>query len=251
MSVEGRIFKFESMGAVDGPGLRFIVFMQGCKMRCAYCHNPESWNLDEGEVMTSDEVLAKASRYKTYWNDKGGITVSGGEPLVQIDFLLDFFEKAKAKGFNTCVDTSGGPFTFEEPFFSKFKKLMEVTDLFMLDIKQIDDEKHRNLVGQSNKNIIEMAKYLSDSGKKMWIRHVLVPGYTDSEEDLVKLGEFISTLKTVRRFEILPYHALAIPKYDQLGIKYRLRDVVMPSGEEQDRAVRLTGADKYQGFRED
>ena len=216
--IKGRIHSVESFGSADGPGVRYIVFLKGCNMRCQYCHNPDTWAKDGGELMTPEEVLKKALRYKTYWKEKGGITVSGGEALLQIDFVTELFRLAKEKGVNTCLDTSGNPFSLEEPFKSKFDELMKYTDLFMLDIKHMDDAAHRKLTGQTNQNILEMAAYLSDHGKAMWIRHVLVPGITTEEDELYRLRSFLDTLKTVERVEVLPYHTLGVFKWKELGI---------------------------------
>ena len=180
----GNIHSIETFGSADGPGVRYLIFLKGCNMRCKYCHNPDTWAKTECETKSAEEILQQALRYKRYWGKKGGITVSGGEALLQIDFLIELFTLAKEKGVNTCLDTSGNPFTREDPFYSKFEKLMEVTDLFMLDIKEIDDEEHKKLTGQTNKNILDMATCLSDHGKHMWIRHVLVPGITDDEGQL-------------------------------------------------------------------
>lgn len=198
----GRVHSVESFGSADGPGVRYIVFLKGCNMRCKYCHNPDTWakcgENDGAKLMTPQEVLKTAMRYKAYWKQTGGITVSGGEALLQIDFVTELFKLAKEKGVNTCLDTSGNPFTVEEPFFGKFNELMKYTDLFMLDIKHIDDEEHKKLTGQTNKNILDMAQYLSKNGKKMWIRHVLVPGITTDERYLKQLREFIDTLKRLK-----------------------------------------------------
>ena len=263
----GYIHSTESFGAVDGPGIRFVVFLQGCKMRCKYCHNPETWNLvadysrlysedlgeaereelakrieentkmlkDKGiklEASTPEDVLKQALRYKPYWKGDGGITVSGGEALLQIDFLIEFFKLAKAEGIHTAIDTAGNPFTREEPFFSKFRELMKVTDLFILDIKQIEDQKHRDLTGFTNANILDLAQYLSEQGKHMWIRHVLVPGITTDEEDLRKTDAFIRTLKTVDKVEVLPYHKLGIQEWERLGIPYQLEGIDPPTAEQ-------------------
>ncbi len=263
----GYIHSTESFGAVDGPGIRFVVFLQGCKMRCKYCHNPETWNLvadysrlysedlsetereelakkieentkmlkDKGiklEARTPEDVLKQALRYKPYWKGDGGITVSGGEALLQIDFLIEFFKLAKAEGVHTAVDTAGNPFTREEPFFSKFQELMKVTDLFILDIKQIEDQKHRELTGFTNANILDLAQYLSEQGKHMWIRHVLVPGITTDEADLRKTDEFIRTLQTVDKVEVLPYHKLGIQEWERLGIPYQLEGIDPPTSEQ-------------------
>lgn len=239
---KGRIHSVESFGSADGPGVRYIVFLKGCNMRCQYCHNPDTWAKDGGELMTPEEVLKKALRYKTYWKEKGGITVSGGEALLQIDFVTELFRLAKEKGVNTCLDTSGNPFSLEEPFKSKFDELMKYTDLFMLDIKHIDDAAHRKLTGQTNQNILEMAAYLSDHGKAMWIRHVLVSGITTEEDELYRLRSFLDTLKTVERVEVLPYHTLGVFKWKELGIPYQLEGVDPPTKEQIDRAKEILGA---------
>ena len=240
--IKGRIHSVESFGSADGPGVRYIVFLKGCNMRCQYCHNPDTWAKDGGELMTPEEVLKKALRYKTYWKEKGGITVSGGEALLQIDFVTELFRLAKEKGVNTCLDTSGNPFSLEEPFKSKFDELMKYTDLFMLDIKHMDDAAHRKLTGQTNQNILEMAAYLSDHGKAMWIRHVLVPGITIEEDELHRLRSFLDTLKTVERVEVLPYHTLGVFKWKELGIPYQLEGVDPPTKEQIDRAKEILGA---------
>ena len=240
--IKGRIHSVESFGSADGPSVRYIVFLKGCNMRCQYCHNPDTWAKDGGELMTPEEVLKKALRYKTYWKEKGGITVSGGEALLQIDFVTELFRLAKEKGVNTCLDTSGNPFSLEEPFKSKFDELMKYTDLFMLDIKHMDDAAHRKLTGQTNQNILEMAAYLSDHGKAMWIRHVLVPGITTEEDELYRLRSFLDTLKTVERVEVLPYHTLGVFKWKELGIPYQLEGVDPPTKEQIDRAKEILGA---------
>lgn len=236
----GNIHSLESFGSADGPGVRYIIFLRGCNMRCKYCHNPDTWAKKDGNMlMTADEVLQKALRYKNYWKNNGGITVSGGEALLQIDFLIELFRKAKEKGIHTTLDTSGNPFTRENPFFEKFNVLMKYTDLFMLDIKHIDDECHKKLTGCSNKNILDMANYLSDNNKDMWIRHVLVPGITDSKEQLTNLKEFISTLNSVKKVEILPYHTLGVFKWEELGIPYGLENVNPPTKEQIEEAKQI------------
>ncbi len=212
-------------------------------MRCQFCHNPDTWTTKDAKIYTAEELIAQALKYKSYWGTKGGLTVSGGEPLLQLDFLITLFTLAKEKGIHTCLDTSGAPFTREEPFYSKFQKLMEVTDLVMLDIKQIDDKQHQILTGRSNANILAMATELSRMGKAMWIRHVLVPGGSDKDEYLYRLADFIHTLKTVERVEILPYHTLGTFKYEQLGIAYPLKGVEPPTPERIQNARRILGAD--------
>lgn len=232
----GYIHSIETFGSVDGPGVRFIVFMQGCPMRCQYCHNPDSWKPRIGQEMTADELLEKALRYRSYWGDEGGITVSGGEALMQIDFVTELFEKAHAMGINTCLDTSAQPFTRNEPWMGKFERLMAATDTVLLDIKHIDSEEHRKLTRFGNDNIIDCARYLSDIQKPVWIRHVLVPGITDNDEYLNRLADFLSTLNNIERIDVLPYHTLGIFKYEKLGIDYPLADVPTPSAERIENA---------------
>ena len=232
----GHIHSTESFGAADGPGVRFIVFMQGCHMRCRYCHNPDTWKMDGGDEVTADEILKRALRFKPYWGKDGGITISGGEPLLQIDFVIELFKKAKELGINTCIDTAGNPFTKEEPFFSKFEELMKYTDLLLLDLKEINPARHKDLTGFDNSNIIEMAKYLSEINKPVWIRHVLVPEHSDFDEDLDALGDFIDTLSNVDRVEILPYHTLGKFKWENLGIPNTLESISPPSAERIENA---------------
>ena len=221
---KGFVHSVESFGSVDGPGIRFLIFLQGCPMRCQFCHNPDSWKTGIGEERTADELLDQAERFRAYWGDNGGITVSGGEALLQIDFLLELFEKAKQRGIGTCLDTSAQLFTRKSPFFEKFERLMELTDTVLLDIKHIDDEEHRKLTRHSNANIQDCARYLSEIDKPVWIRHVLIPGITDKDEYLVRLRDFLSTLHNIERIEVLPYHTLGVYKYEKLGIDYPLKD---------------------------
>lgn len=238
----GYIHSIETFGSVDGPGVRFIVFMQGCPMRCQYCHNPDSWKTRVGEQTTTDELLEKALRYRSYWGDKGGITVSGGEALMQMEFVTELFEKAHAMGINTCLDTSAQPFTRKSPWFDNFQKLMAVTDTILLDIKHIDDEEHRKLTRFSNENILDCARYLSEIAKPVWIRHVLVPGITDVDAYLHRLHDFLSTLKNIERIDVLPYHTLGTFKYEKLGIEYPLADVPTPTKERVDNARKILNA---------
>ena len=240
-NIIGNIHSIESFGAADGPGVRYIIFLKGCHMRCQYCHNPDTWAKMGGQQQTPAQVLAKAMRYKNYWKKNGGITVSGGEALLQIDFVTELFKLAKAKGVNTCLDTSGNPFTREEPFFSKFNELMQYTDLYLLDIKHMNPEMHMKLTGQPNANILDMATYLSENGKHMWIRQVLVPGITDDEQQLKALKAFTDTLHTVDRIELLPYHTLGVFKWKELGIPYKLEGVDPPTKEQLEHAKEIVG----------
>ncbi len=205
-------------------------------MRCQFCHNPDSWRLGVGEEYTADNLLDKAERFRSYWGDKGGITVSGGEALMQIDFLIELFEKAHQRGINTCLDTSAQPFTRKGFFFEKFQRLMTVTDTVLLDIKHIDEEEHRKLTRHSNQNILDCARYLSEIGKPVWIRHVLIPGITDKDEYLLRLRDFLKTLGNIRRIDVLPYHTMGIYKYEKLGIAYPLEGVNPPSQDRIDNA---------------
>lgn len=246
--VTGNIHSLESFGSVDGPGVRFVVFVQGCRMRCQFCHNPDTWKTDDNQIVTPDELLEKALRYRGYWGAEGGITVSGGEPLLQMDFMLEFFRKAKAEGVHTVIDTAGNPFTREEPFFSQFQELMKYTDLLLLDIKEIDSDKHKKLTGFDNANILDMAQYLSEIGKPVWIRHVLVPERSDFDEDLVRLDAFLKTLSNVQRVEVLPYHTLGVFKWKELGRAYPLEGIDPPPKERVENANRLLHTEDYKGY---
>ncbi len=247
--MQGYIHQLESFGCADGPGSRFIIFTSGCRLRCKYCHNPDTWDMTKGRLMETDDLINEALSCRSYWGTKGGITVSGGEPLVQIDFLLELFTKAKEKGINTCIDTAGEPFTTQGEWFEKFEKLMQVTDILLVDIKHIDEQEHIKLTGRSGKNIIEMFRYLDKINKPIWIRHVLVPGITDNDEYLIKTRDFIRTLSNVQRVEILPYHGLAISKYKDLGIDYVLKDTESPTEERVENARKILECDKYNDWK--
>ena len=218
--MQGYIHSIETFGSVDGPGVRFVVFLQGCRLRCKYCHNPDTWGprFMGTQKMEAQKLLTRALRYRPYWGDEGGITISGGEPLLQIDFLLELFTLAKQQGVTTVIDTAGQPFTREEPFYSKFLQLMEVTDLLLLDVKHIEPEMHRRLTGMGNDNILDMIRELDRLHKPIWVRHVLVPGWTDDEAALRKLAAFLRTLSNVEKIEVLPYHTLGVYKYEVLGM---------------------------------
>ncbi|MGX8834617.1 pyruvate formate-lyase-activating protein [Amedibacillus sp. YH-ame6] len=247
MSIMGSVHSFETFGSVDGPGVRFVIFLNGCKMRCQYCHNVDTWQMKELNY-TSDEVLAKALRYKSYWKKDGGITISGGEPLLQIDFITEIFKKAKEKGIHTTLDTCGQPFTREESFFFKLEELMKYTDLVLLDLKHIDAEKHRALTSQKNENILEFASYLDSIKKPIWIRHVLVPSINDDEDSLQRLSAFIKTLSNVERLEVLPYHTLGSYKWEELNIPYALKGIQPPTKEMIEKANKLLHTDNYKAY---
>ncbi len=219
-----------------------MVFLQGCKMRCKYCHNPETWNLNGGEEYSPRRLFDKVWKYRAYWGknlDKGGVTVSGGEPLLQIDFVIEFFKILKSKGVHTAIDTSGQPYTDDSAFLEKFDELLKYTDLVLLDLKHSDSIAHKDLTGFANDNILKMAKHLSDKKTPVWIRHVLVPGITDGEEHLKNLKAFINTLENVEKVEILPYHTLGLFKWENLGMKYQLDDVKSPTADEIARAKQI------------
>lgn len=216
-----KIHSTETFGTVDGPGIRFVLFLQGCHLNCKYCHNRDTWDIGGGEYKTLDDIFEKILRYKNYiMPSGGGVTVTGGEPLLQVKFLLELFTKLKKEGIHTCIDTSGMVTITED-----IRKVLELTDLVLLDIKHIDDKKCKELTGFSNKRELEFAKYLSDNNIHMWIRQVIVPGITDDKEDLEKLKEFINNLKTVDKIELLPYHSAGKFKWKELGYKYELEDV--------------------------
>lgn len=241
----GKIHSVFSGGTVDGPGIRFVVFTQGCPLRCKFCHNPDTWKIGAGEERSVDDLIKEIVRYKNYFGLNGGLTISGGEPLVQLDFITELSKAAVKNGVNVAVDTSGYLFDETSPEkIKKFDELNKYVDLYLLDIKHIDDDKHRMLTGVSNKHTLAFAKYLSESGKKMWIRHVLVPGITDDDDALIRLKEYIDTLKTVEKVEVLPYHTMGVPKYEKLGIDYPLKGVEPPSKERVMNAKRLLGITK-------
>ena len=223
--MKGYIHSIESFGTVDGPGLRFVVFFQGCPMRCRYCHNPDTWQPNTGEEMSAEEIMAKFRRNKSFYST-GGITVTGGEPLLQIDFLTELFRIAKSEGVHTCIDTSGITYNPDNgEYMKKLDKLMEYTDLIMLDIKHIDEEKHRALTAHSNKNILEFVKYLDGKKIPLWIRHVVVPTVTDDPVYWEKLGRFMATVSNIKALDVLPYHTMGVKKYHELGIEYPLEGV--------------------------
>lgn len=237
--MQGLVHSVESFGSADGPGVRYLIFLQGCPMRCRYCHNPDTWATNKGELMEASDILDKAENYRSYWGPEGGITVSGGEALAQIDFVIDLFTQAHERGINTCLDTSLAPFTRDEPFFSKFNQLLEVTDLIMADIKHIDPEVHKDLTGRSNENILDCLRYLSEVGQPVWIRQVLVAGYTDNDTYLRQTHDFIASLNNVERIEVLPYHTLGTFKWEELGLPYTLQGVEPPTQQRTAEALAI------------
>lgn len=231
-----KVHSIESFGTVDGPGIRFVLFLQGCHLQCKYCHNRDTWDINGGNYKSLDDIFDKIIRYKNYISPNGGVTITGGEPLLQVKFLIELFTKLKEQNIHTCIDTSGMVALTDD-----IKKLLSLTDLVLLDIKHIDNEKCKDLVGVSNKLELDFAKYLSDNNIKMWIRQVLIPGYTDNEQDLLKLRDFISSLNNVEKIELLPYHDMGKYKWKKLGFNYSLNDVRNANTDDIEKAKKVLG----------
>ncbi|MCD7777307.1 MAG: pyruvate formate lyase-activating protein [Clostridiales bacterium] len=237
---KGRIHSTESFGTVDGPGIRFVVFFQGCPMRCKFCHNPDTWNPEGGEEKTADELLAEYDRNKEFYK-KGGITATGGEPLMQLDFLTELFEKAKQKGIHTCLDTSGA--VYIEAKKAEYKRLFEVTDLVLLDIKHSSETEHINLTGMSGKNNLDFLAALEENSVPFILRHVIVPGITFNKKNLYNLGRLVGCCKNLKGIDVLPYHDMGIKKYESMELEYPLKGVktLTKADAEGARAVILSG----------
>lgn len=231
-----KVHSIESLGTVDGPGIRFVLFLQGCSLKCKYCHNRDTWDINGGTYKSLDEIVEKILRYKNYFAKNGGVTVTGGEPLLQYKFLIELFTKLKKYKIHTCIDTSGMVKLTDD-----MKKLIDLTDLFLLDIKHINPEKCKDLVGVSNEKELAFAKYLSDINKPFWIRQVLIPGITDNEKDLLELKNFINSLNSVEKVEILPYHTMGKFKWDNLGVKYELENIPSATQSDTERAKKILG----------
>ncbi len=231
--MKGYIHSTESFGTVDGPGIRFVVFFQGCPIRCKYCHNPDTWEFKKGREVSAEEIIKEYDSYKEFLKS-GGITATGGEPLAQPEFLAELFSIAKHNNIHTCLDTSGAVYNSEN--HDKIDKVLKYTDLVMLDIKHIENAEHKKLTGTGNENILEFAMHLKDLNIPVWIRHVVVPQITDSPDYLFKLGEFISQLKNLKALDVLPYHDMAKAKYENLGIEYPLGDIPPLSKEDAVKA---------------
>lgn len=236
--MNGNIHSIETFGTVDGPGIRFVVFVQGCPLRCRYCHNPDTWNVEGDKQMSVEEILEQFLKNRSFYQN-GGITVTGGEPMLQIDFLSELFEKAKEYDIHTCLDTSGIMYREDESYRNKLDRLISHTDLVMLDIKHIDREAHHSLTGAYNDNILKFAKYLEEKQTPVWIRHVVVPGISDKKDDLYALGCFIGTLSNVKALDVLPYHTMGVTKYKQLGLEYSLEGVEPMSNKDAQKAKEI------------
>ncbi|MBQ7352572.1 MAG: pyruvate formate lyase-activating protein [Clostridia bacterium] len=232
----GHIHSIESFGTVDGPGVRFVVFFQGCPMRCLYCHNPDTWNFNSGHEYTADEIITKMTRNLPFYKT-GGITATGGEPLCQIDFLIELFSLAKERGIHTCLDTSGC--TFSDVNKEKLDTLLKLCDLIMLDIKHIDNDKHIKLTGRSNKSILDFARYVKTQGVELRIRHVLIPKINDDLESLTSLADFLKELLPLEKIEVLPYHDLGVFKYESLGVEYPLKGTPVANESDAKKALEI------------
>lgn len=229
-----KVHSFESFGTVDGPGTRFVVFLKGCNLRCLYCHNPDTWDMAGADMFSVEQILKEYDGVKEF---ESGITVSGGEPLLQIDFLIEFFKATKKAGIHTCLDTSGSTFKVSE--HSKFDELIKYVDLVLLDLKHIDNEKHKELVGTPNAHILKFAEYLSENNVPIWVRHVVVPDYTLNDVYLFRLGHFLGTLNNIEGLEILPYHTMGTVKYEQMHMKYPLEGLRPATKDEAVRAKKV------------
>ncbi len=229
----GYIHSTESFGTLDGPGIRYVIFMQGCPLRCKYCHNPDTWEIGRGKEVTVSELLDEYEKNRGFYKN-GGITVTGGEPLLQLDFVTELFREAKSRGIHTCLDTSG--ITYSKKRLNSYVKLLSFTDLVMLDIKHIRPDSHKELTGADNESILSFARFVSERNIPLWIRTVIIGGITDKEDDLLALGEFIGALKTLKALDVLPYHTMGVSKYKELNIPYPLEGVPPLSKEDAIRA---------------
>ncbi|GAB3068089.1 pyruvate formate-lyase-activating protein [Salinicoccus sesuvii] len=243
--VKGNLHSVESLGTLDGPGLRYVLFTQGCLLRCLFCHNPDTWKMrGASRVVTVEEMVEEIKPYMPYFKASGGgVTVSGGEPLLQLSFLTALFKELKALGIHTCIDTSAGCVDDSEAYMKEMDDLLKYTDLLLLDIKHIDSEKHTRLTTKPNTQILKFAERLSERGQPIWVRHVLVPGLTDDPEDLANLGKFLNALGNVQKFEILPYHQLGVHKWEALGVPYKLNDIEPPVEADVECAYKLVDFD--------
>ncbi|MBP3041635.1 pyruvate formate lyase-activating protein [Bacillaceae bacterium Marseille-Q3522] len=242
----GNIHSIETFGTVDGPGIRYVVFTQGCLLRCQFCHNADTWEIGTGKQMSVAEIITDLKSYLPFIESSGGgITVSGGEALLQIPFLIELFKECKKLGIHTAIDSSGGCYSTAPHFQKQLEELMQYTDLILLDLKHIDRKKHKALTGMVNDHILHFAQYLSDRKIPVWIRHVLIPTITENKEDLQKLSEFIGTLKNVEKIEVLPYHKLGIYKWEALGLDYPLKGIEPPTDESVEAAYKILSQYQY------
>ena len=228
-----KVHSYESMGTIDGPGIRLVVFLQGCPFRCLYCANPDTINVNGGNRTNPNEILQMAVSEKPFFGKRGGVTFSGGEPTLQAEALIPLFKDLKANGIHTCLDSNGG-------IWNKYvEELLGLTDLVLLDIKQINPERHKALTSQSNEQTLRTAAWLKEHNRPFWLRYVLVPGYSDAEEDIRALGEHFKEYPNIQRVDILPYHRLGVHKYESLNWEYKLKDVKENTREQLERAENI------------
>lgn len=238
--MDANLHSIETFGTVDGPGIRYVIFLQGCLLRCQFCHNADTWEIGTGKRISVEEIMQDVVSYLPFIEASGGgITVSGGEPLLQLAFLTDLFKECKQQGIHTTIDSSGGCYSTAPHFQEQLLECLKYTDLILLDLKHINRQKHKKLTGMTNEHILQFARFLSDHQVPVWIRHVLVPTITNDEKDLNELGDFIGTLKNVEKVEILPYHKLGVYKWEALGLEYPLKDINPPSDEEVKKAYQI------------
>ena len=228
-----KVHSYESMGTYDGPGLRLVVFLQGCPFRCLYCANPDTISFEGGTETDIEEIVKKAVSQKPFFGRKGGVTFSGGEPTMQAKELITLVDKLHEEGINVCLDTNGGAWN------SDIEMLLSKTDLILLDCKQFNNSRHESLTGRSNEQTLKTAQWLEDNERPFWLRYVLVPGISDFEEDIRALGEHFKNYKMIQRVEILPYHTLGMHKYESLGWEYKLKDIPSNTPEQLDKAMNL------------
>lgn len=239
----------ESFALVDGPGVRSVLFLAGCPFRCLFCHNPDSWEFSKKNPITPEEAYKKLIRYKPYWRDNGGVTISGGEPLAQLDFIIELSRLFHNEGISVAIDTSGATFNMNDAYLKKFDELLQVSDLFLLDIKAVDSSLHKKITGKDNKNVLELFSYLDKKNYPIWVRHVLVPTLSDNDERLRETHEFLSQFKNIRRVEVLPYHTLGTFKYDLLKMEYPLKDVPAPTKERVENAEKILCVKDYPDYK--
>lgn len=238
----------ESFALVDGPGVRSVLFLAGCPFRCLFCHNPDTWEFSHKNPITPNEAYEKLIRYKPYWRDNGGVTVSGGEPLAQLDFLIELSKLFHQNGITVAIDTSGATFSKDEKYLKKFDELLENTNLFLLDIKAVDPELHKKITGHDNKNVLELFSYLNEKKYPIWVRHVLVPGLSDDDKYLKQTADFLGKFSNIRRVEVLPYHSLGTFKYDLLHIDYPLKGTLPPTQERIQNAEDILRIKEYPDY---
>lgn len=229
----GRVSSVESLGLLDGPGIRFVIFLQGCKLRCKYCHNPETWELNgKSEIITPEQLIKKVLKFKSYFGEDGGVTFSGGEPLLQPEFLLECLKLCKQNNIHTCIDTAGVG-------FGDYDKILDYVDLVILDIKAVNPEDYKELTGQDIKFFNQFLSACQRKKKSLWLRQVIVPNINDDRKNVISLSNFVKQIKNVEKVELLPYKTIGVHKYKELNIPYRLNDVPELSEEKLDELNKI------------